>query len=446
MEMEIVNDDSDADAIIVNTCGFVEDAKAESIEAIFEAAALKGGEGGPKKVFVTGCLGQRYSDQLIEEIPEVDMVVGFENYGTLPSNIASALGHTLPKDFQVSMVPGAADPVLDDPVDRPVERVQVGSSTVPFREEYARHRLTPQHTAYIRVAEGCDHKCTFCAIPGFRGKFRSKPWAALLEEVRHLAADGVREFNLIAEDTNQYGMDRKDDKDLAKLLREMGTIDGVEWIRILYAYPSYFSDDLIKAIAEVPQVCKYIDIPLQHISNMVLLSMNRPPRGSTEKLLHKLRDNIPGLVLRTTFISGFPGEGEAEHKELVDFCKSFQFERMGVFAYSEEDGTPAAGYENQIDMEIRQARRDELMSLQQDIGIAFAESLVGKELDVLIDVEDEENGVLIGRTQYDGPDVDPHVFVQLPEDPDISPAQVGEIRRCRVTSNFLFDLEAYPIA
>ena len=330
---------------------FLPDAKNESVDAILGAAALKAEGDGKKKVIVTGCLAQRYAEDLAAEMPEVDVVMGFEEYKNLPASLGSMLGvETRPDEGTGNR-----------------GRVRVGTASPPFRPEALRKRLTPQHYAYLRVAEGCDHKCTFCAIPGFRGKFRSKPWTPLVEEAKALADTGARELCLIAEDTNQWGMDLKasDGRGLAELLEELASVDGIEWIRILYAYPSYFSDELITAIADIPQVAKYIDIPLQHITNLSLLRMNRPPRQHTEDLLYKLRDRIPGLALRTTFISGFPGETEEEHEELMKFCREFKFERLGAFAYSEEDGTPAAEYPDQVEMAVRELRRDQIIAQQQ---------------------------------------------------------------------------------
>lgn len=256
---------------------------------------------------------------------------------------------------------------------------------------------------------------------------------------------GALELNLIAEDTNQWGQDRRDGKNLAHLLSELGKIEGLKWIRILYAYPSYFTEDLIDEIANNPKVCKYIDMPLQHISNMTLLAMNRPPQDHTLKLLYKLRDRIPNVALRTTFISGFPGEREEDHRELVSFVRDFKFQRMGVFAYSEEEGTPAAEFEEQIDTEVRESRRDELISLQQTIGEEWARGMVGKEIDVLIDGITED-GELFGRTEWDAPDIDNIVFLEMPDGVDgLEPLQVGQMRRCKVTGRSLFDLEAVPI-
>ncbi|KAF6251091.1 hypothetical protein COO60DRAFT_1563392 [Scenedesmus sp. NREL 46B-D3] len=427
---EITAEHEDADAIVVNTCAFVEDAKAESLEAIVEAAGLNA-DGKRRQVVVTGCLAQRYGPALASDLPEADLVLGFQAYGGLPGALAQRLG-----------VPTSSS--SDAGSSSNSSRVQVGDATVPFRPEWDRHRLTPRHTAYLRVAEGCNHACTFCAIPGFRGKFRSKAWGAVLEEAERLVASGVVELNLIAEDTNQYGQDRRDGRGLAQLLRELSALSGLRWLRILYAYPSYFDDELVAEIANNPKVCKYIDMPLQHINNLTLLAMNRPPQAHTKALLHKLRDNIPGLVLRTTFISGFPGESEEAHRELVDFVREFKFERAGTFVYSEEDGTPAADLPEQTPQRIR--RRDELVQVQQGISEAFAASLVGQEIDVLVDGENED-GWLFGRTQWDAPDVDPVVFLSDPpaSAADVAPLQVGQMRRCRVSDTSLFDLEAYPV-
>ncbi|KAL6784183.1 hypothetical protein ACKKBG_A05135 [Auxenochlorella protothecoides x Auxenochlorella symbiontica] len=421
----VVDDHESADAIVINTCAFVEDAKAESLDAIMEATQLKAEGGAVQRVVVTGCLAQRYADDLAAQLPEVDLVVGFERYADLAQNLHDVLGEAA----------GATQTA-----------VQVGSPTFsPFPEETQRHRLTPRHTAYLRVAEGCNHACTFCAIPGFRGRFRSKPPGLILEEARALVAGGALELNLIAEDTNQYGQDRRGGTGLAGLLANLAEIPGLRWIRILYAYPSYFTEDLIQEIATNPKVCKYIDIPLQHINNLVLLSMNRPPADHTLRLLGTLRDRIPDLALRTTFISGFPGESKGAHEELAEFSDSFGFQRGGAFAYSEEDGTPAAGFPEQIPQEVREERRDELMSIQQRNSIAFAESLVGKEIDVLVDGIGE-GGELLGRTQWDAPEVDGQVYLLTPLDPGVAPAEVGQMRRCRVVSSCIMDIEAEPIA
>eukprot|EP00793_Prasinoderma_coloniale_P000383 PRCOL_00005367-RA len=446
---DVVEEHESADAVVINSCAFVEEAKDESIQAILEAARLRSGGNPDAKIVVTGCMAQRYGEELAAGLPEADLVVGFENYGQLPTALAGAIGGE-----EMAAAAAAA----------PVERVQVGSATVPFREEWGRHRLTPRHTAYLRVAEGCDHACTFCAIPGFRGKFRSKPYARVVDEAQRLAAEGVRELNLIAEDTNQYGMDLPGGHRLAELLAELAEIPGIEWIRLLYCYPSYFSDELIEAIATIPQVCKYVDIPLQHADNLVLLSMARPPQQHTEKLLEKLRERVPGLVLRTTFISGFPGESEQAHRNVVEFAERIGFERMGAFAYSEEEGTPAAEMPEQIDGEIRQQRRDELSALAQQMAEAYADSRVGTEIDVLIDSvgamplmdgETEEDAladgvgdgvVAVARSMSEAPDIDPVIFVESSADPSVPPLEAGQLRRVRITGRVVTELEAELVA
>ena len=430
---DVIDEHEDADAIIVNTCGFVEDAKNESVDAILAAAAMKAEQaqdGKKKKIIVTGCLAQRYADELADEMPEVDVVMGFENYKDLPNTLGEQLGVTT----------GA----VEDGAKR--GRVRVGTASPPFRPEALRKRLTPQHYAYLRVAEGCDHKCTFCAIPGFRGKFRSKPWDPIVEEAKALADTGARELCLIAEDTNQWGMDLKasDGRGLAELLEALAEVDGVEWIRILYAYPSYFSEELIDAIADIPQVAKYIDIPLQHITNLSLLRMNRPPRAHTEDLLYKLRDRIPNLALRTTFISGFPGETQEEHEDLMRFTREFKFERLGAFAYSEEDGTPAATYPDQVEQAVRDLRRDQLISQQQQISEDFAQSRVGSEVDVIIDGFNPEFDAWTGRTSLEAPDIDPIVFVADPTGGQRA-LEMGQMRRCKIVGTSLFDLEAHLV-
>ncbi|KAG2500299.1 hypothetical protein HYH03_001877 [Edaphochlamys debaryana] len=456
----VTDDHEDSDAIIVNTCAFVEDAKSESLEAIVEAASLNE-DGRRRKVVVTGCLAQRYSNQLAADLPEADLVVGFQSYGGLAASLQQSMGMQ-PTQEALAIAREAAEAAAAATssgeggaaaaagtaaaaVAETSQRVQVGAATVPFRPEWGRHRLTPPHSAYLRVAEGCNHACTFCAIPGFRGKFRSKPWQAVLDEAARLVASGVKELNLIAEDTNQYGMDRRDGRDLAQLMRSLSELEGLRWIRILYAYPSYFNDALIDEIANNPKVCKYIDMPLQHISNLTLLGMNRPPREHTLNLLAKLRARIPNLALRTTFISGFPGETDAQHRELVDFVKEFKFERMGCFAFSEEDGTPAASLPDQVPQRLRERRRDELISLQQRIGEEWAAGRAGQEVEVIVEGYNDD-GWLIGRTQWDAPDVDPLVFLTEAEDPAIPRLEAGQMRRCVITSNSLFDLEATPVA
>ena len=457
---DVTENHEDADAIIINSCGFIDDAKSESVEAILEASKLSGGK---KKIVVTGCLAQRYGEDLQKELPEVDLIVGFENYGMLPSLVEESLRERDDESRIVSPFDPASQKrsgsatgtmskniITNDDLVLPKKKTLVGGNSPPFRSEIDRVRITPKHSAYLRVAEGCDHKCTFCAIPSFRGKFRSKKLEPIVDEAKALGQLGAKELCLIAEDTNQWGMDLRaqDGRGLAELLETLAEVDGIEWIRILYAYPSYFSDELITAIADVPQVCKYIDIPLQHITNLSLLRMNRPPRQHAEDLLYKLRDRIPGLALRTTFISGFPGETEEEHEELMQFCREFKFERLGAFAYSEEDGTPAAEYPDQVPDDLRALRRDQLVAQQQEISESFAQSRIGQTLDVLIDSFDEDMNAWVGRTSLEAPDIDPVVFVSEEEKEErelVQRIEPGQMRKCKIVGSSLFDLEAVAL-
>ena len=457
---DITTNHEEADAIIINSCGFIDDAKSESVEAILEASKLSGGK---KKIVVTGCLAQRYGEDLQKELPEVDLIVGFENYGMLPSLVEESLRERDDESRIVSPFDPASQKrsgsatgtmskniITNDDLVLPKKKTLVGGNSPPFRSEIDRVRITPKHSAYLRVAEGCDHKCTFCAIPSFRGKFRSKKFEPIVDEAKALGQLGAKELCLIAEDTNQWGMDLRaqDGRGLAELLETLAEVDGIEWIRILYAYPSYFSDELITAIADVPQVCKYIDIPLQHITNLSLLRMNRPPRQHAEDLLYKLRDRIPGLALRTTFISGFPGETEEEHEELMQFCREFKFERLGAFAYSEEDGTPAAEYPDQVPDDLRALRRDQLVAQQQEISESFAQSRIGQTLDVLIDSFDEDMNAWVGRTSLEAPDIDPVVFVSEEEKEErglVQRIEPGQMRKCKIVGSSLFDLEAVAL-
>eukprot|EP00892_Ulva_mutabilis_P007495 jgi/Ulvmu1/5117/UM021_0134.1 len=421
---DITDDHESSDAIIVNTCAFVSDAKSESLEAILDAASLCK-DNPDKRLIVTGCMAQRYANDLTIELPEVDAFVGFERYGDLPQQIEQLVNR------QEGGNTGGP-------------RVLVGSASPPFRSEVDRVRIMPSHSAYLRVAEGCDHKCTFCAIPGFRGKFRSKGFSAIVEEATSLVAAGAVELNLIAEDTNQWGHDQKGGPRLAELLRELSKIEGLRWLRLLYCYPSYFTESLITEIAENEKVCKYIDMPLQHMNNLVLLAMNRPPKVHTEKLLLKLRERIPGVAIRTTFISGFPGETEEQHQELVDFCKSFRFARMGAFAYSEEDGTPAAELPAQVDEDTRLTRRDELVALQQRVGQTWARGMLGKTIDVLVDGMDED-GNYYGRSEFDAPLIDSQVILTPSDRADCPALEVGQMRSVKVTDHITFDLVGHPV-
>jgi len=420
--IRVTQSSDNADVVVVNTCGFVEDAKRESIQAILEATSAKA-TGHSKGVIVTGCLAQRYADMLADELPDVDAVVGFEHYDQLAARVAALAGK------------GDVEPDAGTH-----ERVEVGTPDVPFRPEHERFRLGPRHAVYVRLAEGCSHSCTFCAIPGqFRGSFRSKAWDSLTQEIDALTSSGAKELTLIAEDTNQYGMDfpPSETRRLSHLLHHISeNVPSAKWVRLLYCYPSYFTDELIHAIASLDNVCKYIDMPLQHISDRVLKRMNRPGRVHTERLLHKLWDGIPGLALRTTFITGFPGETEEDHRELCDFVRESRFAHAGFFAYSEEEGTPAATYGDQVPMEVRQNRCDELSSIQQGIQEELALEKVGTVLEVLVDrIED---GHSIGRCRFDAPEIDGCVHILQKIEP-------GTILNVRILGTSSFDLYGEPV-
>lgn len=418
--IQITQSPTNADVLIVNTCGFVEQAKRESIEAIFSATRNKD-TGKAKGVIVTGCLAQRYADMLAKELPEVDAVVGFEHYDQLAQRVQQIVGES----------------GLDAET---ADRVAVGTADVPFRPEHERVRLGPKHSVYVRLAEGCSHSCTFCAIPGqFRGKFRSKRWDVLTKEIQTLAAAGAKELTFIAEDTNQYGMDFgvAEKRRLSHLLEYVaGSVPAVKWVRLLYCYPSYFTEELINAIASLNVVCKYIDMPLQHVSDNILKRMNRPGRVHTEELVNRLREKIPGLALRTTFICGFPGETEEDHQQLVAFVKKSRFSHAGFFIYSEEEGTPAAEYDSQVPMKVRQHRCDELSSIQQRIQEELAIEKVGSVLEVIIDrIED---GHSIGRCRFDAPEIDGCVHVLQKIEP-------GTIINVRILGTSSFDLYGEPV-
>lgn len=416
--IQITKSPESSDIIVVNTCAFVEEAKRESIDAILQATRHKH-NGHTKGVVVTGCLAQRYADILADELPEIDAVVGFEHYNQLAKRVNDIVnGHQSVED----------------------NRVAVGKADVPFRPEHRRVRLGPTHSVYVRLAEGCSHSCTFCAIPGqFRGQFRSKKWDDLTEEIQILTRNGAKELTLIAEDTNQYGMDfgHNDSRRLSHLLHFIADqVHNVEWVRLLYCYPSYFSEQLIQAIANLDVVCKYIDMPLQHISDNVLRRMNRPGRKHTETLIGRLRDGIPGLALRTTFICGFPGETEEDHQQLVEFVKNSRFSHAGFFVYSEEEGTPAADFNDQVPLEVRQYRCDELSSIQQQIQEELALERVGSVLEVMVDrIED---GHSIGRCRFDAPEIDGSVHI-------LQKIQPGTILKVRILGTSSFDLYGEPV-
>ncbi|HBI46133.1 MAG TPA: 30S ribosomal protein S12 methylthiotransferase RimO [Planctomycetales bacterium] len=407
-----------ADVVVINTCGFIEPARQESLGVIREMLELKR-QGRVGAVVVAGCLAERKGDDLLKEVPEVDHIVGV--FGR--EEITQVVGRSLLKnrsDEQRSLFRPA-----------PV-RAQVDTE---------RLRITPRHYAYLKISEGCDRLCTFCAIPGMRGKHVTKPIEEVLREARELAADGVRELIVVAQDTTYYGLDLYGKVRLAELLRELDKIDGLEWIRILYAYPIHFTDELIEVMATAKKIVPYLDMPLQHINDPMLRRMSRRvDRLSTENLLGRLRKAIPNLTLRTTFIVGFPGETEAEFAELREFMKAFQFERVGVFPYSLEPGTPAARLPDHIPEELKAARRDELMQIQQEIAFAHAQAQIGKEIEVIVDGPDPEApNCVLARGHADAPEIDCTVRLKG------KALRPGDLARARITGADGYDLLARSI-
>lgn len=404
----ITGDPSQAEVVIVNTCSFIEAARQESIDAIKQIAELKK-SGQLKGLVVTGCMAQRYGDLLREQVPEIDAIVGMSNYAHLKETVA-----------QLEARPSTR---VDGRCERP-------------KDEGLRLRLTAPHTAYLRLSEGCDNPCTFCAIPGFRGSFRSKQPEQVLAEARSLVADGAVELNLISQDLTSYGKDL-DDWNLARLLQGFRAIDELRWVRLLYAYPAFVSDALLDELASNPKLVKYLDMPIQHISQRMLRRMGRLYKGLDHRaLLERIREKVPGIALRTTFIVGFPGETDADFAELLDFVKSFRFERLGVFTYSTEEGTPAGQrFKDDIPEELKLERQKLVMEAQQSIAWEYQESLVGQELDVLIDSAGADG--VRGRTAMDAPDIDGLVWMA-----GEGPFPVGELLRCRILAAQGYDLVA----
>jgi len=384
----LVSEPSGADFVVVNTCGFIESSRQESKGVIREMLDLKE-RGKTRGVIVAGCLPERLGGaKLREELPGIDGIVGVFARDEI-TKVADRLFGSAQEQWTVF---------------RPA----------PLRalEDGARLRITPRHYAYLKISEGCDRTCTFCAIPKMRGKHATKPIETVVAEARELAADGVRELNVVAQDTTYYGMDLYGEVRLVELLSELERVEGIDWIRLLYLYPINFTDELIERIASSEKIIPYLDLPLQHISESVLKRMQRRVnRAQTVALVNKLRRRIPNLVLRTTFIVGFPGETEEQFQELCDFVGQTRFERMGVFSYSLEPGTPAVKLDGHLPEEIKTIRRDQLMELQQQIAFEFGDSLVGYELDVLID-EQIDGQTWVGRSFADAPEIDGAVYVQ----------------------------------
>jgi len=426
----------DADVIVVNTCGFINRAKEESIQTILEMCDLKGRSERPKKVVVTGCLGQRYGMDLRAEVPEVDAIIGLGEYNDIGATIRE----------------------LADGV-KPVKILRVSDPNKACSAEVGRFRLTPPHYAYVKISDGCDNPCTFCAIPAIRGSFRSKPIPTILEEVEELVACGAKEILLISQDTTSYGVDLTGEFQLPDLLERLNAVQGIEWIRVLYTYPSFLTDAMIDAVASLEKVVKYIDLPLQHIADRVLRRMGRRMNeAKTRRLLEKLRGRIPGLYLRTTFIVGFPGEDEKEFKILRNFVHEFGFERLGVFSYSAEEGTPAASFPDQVPPQVRARRVEEIMLTQQENAFRQNQARRGEIVRVLVDGELTSGKVLRTRSHGEAPEIDPYIFLepeswdgrQPPRGSDQSPGQhaapePGDFVVVRITGSRGYDLLAIPV-
>jgi ribosomal protein S12 methylthiotransferase len=393
----LVPEPDGADVVVINTCGFIEPARQESLAVIREMLDLKR-DGRVGAVVVAGCLAERKKEALLQEVPGVDQVVGV--FGR--EEIADAVGRSL-GGRRVKRGAAANE-----------QRTLFRPAPVRALEDTARLRITPRHYAYLKISEGCDRLCTFCAIPGMRGKHVTKPIEEVVREARELAADGARELIIVAQDTTYYGLDLYGRVRLAVLLRELDRVDGVEWVRVLYAYPIHFTDELIDTLAASEKVIPYLDLPLQHVNDRVLRRMQRRVnRAATENLLGRLRSAIPGLTLRTTFIVGFPGETEAEFEELAAFARAARFERAGVFPYSLEPGTPAARLDGHLPEEVKLARRDRLMQVQQEVAFAWSRQQVGREMEVIIDGPDPEvPGHALARGHADAPDIDGLVRVK----------------------------------
>ena len=387
---EITANAEDADTVVVNTCGFIDSAKKESIEAILEAARLKT-EGKATRLVVAGCLVERYRDELKAEMPEVDAFIGTS---------------------QINEILSVCDPQTNTR-SLPVMPLGNQSATYLYDESTPRVLATPSHYAYIKIAEGCDRPCAFCFIPQMRGHFRSRRFGSLVAEAHQLAEEGVKELILVAQDSSRYGEDLGKPDALARLLRELAHTDGIEWVRVMYTYPTHISDGFLDVLAEEPKAVKYLDMPLQHASQNVLKLMKRGGnRASLERLIERVRDRVPGIGVRTTFITGFPGETEADFIELMTFIKNVEFDRVGVFTYSDEEGTPAFELPNKVDPNIAKRRRDLLMKAQSQIAKRKHAAMVGETVRVMFEGESNESDLLWqGRMETQAPDIDGCVLI-----------------------------------
>ena len=406
---EMTNDEQEADIIVINTCCFIHDAKEESIQNILEMAEYKK-NGSAKALIVTGCMAERYRQEILDEIPEVDEVLGTTAYDRILDAVDAALAgqhEVMTADLDALPLP-----------------------------ETKRLVTTGGHFAYLKIAEGCDKHCTYCIIPKIRGNFRSVPMKRLLKEAQDLAEQGVKELILVAQETTLYGKDLYGEKSLPKLLRELCKISGIRWIRILYCYPEEITDGLIQVMKEEPKICHYLDLPIQHANDTILKRMGR--RTSKQELIdivQKLRKEIPDICLRTTLITGFPGETQEQHEEVMEFIDTLEFDRLGAFTYSPEEDTPAATFEDQIDEEVKEDRQADIMELQQEIAFDKAEDMIGREVLVMIEGKVADENAYVGRTYRDAPNVDGLIFINT----DVELIS-GDFAKVKVTGALDYDL------
>jgi len=420
---EITSDAAEAETVVVNTCGFIESAKQESIDAILEATRLKA-EGGAKRVVVAGCLVERYRDDLMKELPEVDAFIG-----------TSQIGEILK----------AADDEFDA---KQLTLTPIGNKSSNYLYDFdtPRHRATQSHTAFIKIAEGCDRPCAFCSIPSMRGSFRSRRFGSIVEEARNLAREGVKEIVLIAQDSSRYGEDLGEVDALAALIRALGEIEDLEWVRVMYAYPTHISDAFLAAIAETPKAVKYLDMPLQHASRNVLKLMKRGgTRESLERLISRVRERVPGITIRTTFITGFPGETEEDFEELMTFVRNCRFDNVGVFTYSDEEGTPAYDLPNKVDPKIAKKRRDRLMKEQAKISRGLNKARVGRTFPVIFEGLSQESDLLFqGRLEGQAQDIDGYILIN--DLPDGLEPVIGQVYDVTITEAHEYDLVGHIVA
>lgn len=409
----LVDNQEDATVIIVNTCGFIDAAKEESVNTILEMAELKE-TGRLKALIVSGCLTQRYKQALMEEMPEIDGIVGTGDFHHINRIVDEALK--------------GRQPVL------------VGNPVFNYEQALPRKLTTARYTAYVKIAEGCDNSCTFCSIPMMRGNFRSRSMESILDEVKSMADQGVKEISLIAQDSTNYGTDLYGEFKLPELMDKVSEVEGIAWVRLHYAYPGFFTDELIEVMARNPKICKYVDMPLQHSEDAILKRMRRPGRNrDARELIHKIRGRIPNASLRTSLIVGFPGETEEDFKRLCEFVQEVKFDRLGVFTYSKEEDTPASRLPDQVDEEVKEWRANTLMEIQREVVNASGSKYIGQVLDVLVERYDGRSDIYVGRSQYDAPEIDGEVYIANGQ------AAIGELTKVRITHAYDYDLSGEAV-